>query len=162
VRVISLGQHRQGGVIGMDALSGEDMAADRLDQRHQRRRRSADPVGEGRRVKIDAFPPIDAALAVEWQMQAVFGEQNVGEELRARTVNRRTPARGSSRRRGKYLYCRVNFLHFRAKAPAPAGVWRWAIGASISGIARSARSRQVMTSSILAGRQRQTEFRSDR
>jgi hypothetical protein len=24
----------------------------------------------------------------------------------------------------------VNFLHFRAKAPAPAGVWRWAIGAS--------------------------------
>jgi hypothetical protein len=24
----------------------------------------------------------------------------------------------------------VNFLHSRAKAPAPAGVWRWAIGAN--------------------------------
>ena len=66
----------------MDALSVEDMAADRLDQRHQRRRRSADSVGELRHVKIDAFPPIDAALAVEWQMQAVLGEQNMGEQLR--------------------------------------------------------------------------------
>ena len=65
----------------MDALSGEDMGADRLDQRHQRRRRRADPVGQRRDVEIDAFPGIDRALPVERQMQAVLGEQDMGEQL---------------------------------------------------------------------------------
>ena len=65
----------------MDALSGEDLAPDRLDQRHQRRRRSANPVGERRHVEINAFPCINGALTVKRQMQAILGEQDVGEEL---------------------------------------------------------------------------------
>ena len=72
----------------MDALGGEDMGADRLDQRHQRRRRRADPVGQRRDVEIDAFPGIDCALTVERQMQAVLGEQDMGEQLRSRTSAR--------------------------------------------------------------------------
>jgi hypothetical protein len=68
----------------MDALSHEDMGADRLDQRHQGGRRRAHPVGQRRHVEIDAFPRIDSALTVERQMKAVLGEQDVGEELRPR------------------------------------------------------------------------------
>ena len=55
-----------------------------VDQRHQRRRCRAHPVGQRRHVEIDAFPRIDCALAVERQMQAVLGEQDMGEQLRPR------------------------------------------------------------------------------
>ena len=64
----------------MDALGREHMGADRLDQRHQRRRRGADPVGQRRDVEIDAFAGIDVALAVERQVQAVLGEQHMREQ----------------------------------------------------------------------------------
>ena len=63
----------------MNALSREDMGADRLDQRHQRRRRRAHPIGQRRHVEINAFPRINGALTVERQMQAVLGEQDMGE-----------------------------------------------------------------------------------
>ena len=66
----------------MDALGRKDMSADRLDERHQRGRRRAHPVGERRDIEIDAFSRIDVALPVERQMQAVLGEQDMGEELR--------------------------------------------------------------------------------
>ena len=59
-----------------------------FDQRHQRRRRRAHPVGERRDVEIDAFPRIDRALTVERQMQAVLGEQHMGEQLRSGTPAR--------------------------------------------------------------------------
>ena len=52
---LALGQHRHGGVVGMDALGREDMCADHVDQRHQRCCRRADPVGERRYVEIDAL-----------------------------------------------------------------------------------------------------------
>ena len=64
----------------MDALGGEDMRPDRLDQRHQRCRRRADPVGQRRDIEFDAFARIDGALTIERQMQAVFGEQDMGEQ----------------------------------------------------------------------------------
>jgi hypothetical protein len=51
-------------------------------QRHQRGRRGADPVGQRRHVEINAFPRIDGALTIERQMQAILGEQDVGEQLR--------------------------------------------------------------------------------
>ena len=54
------------------------MGADHLDQRHQRRRRRTDPVGQRRHVEINAFPCINGALAVERQMQAVLGKQDMG------------------------------------------------------------------------------------
>ena len=65
-----------------------------VDQRHQRGRRRADPVGQRRDIEIDAFARIDGALAVERQMQAVLGEQNMGEQLRPGA-----PARDRMRRR---------------------------------------------------------------
>ena len=64
----------------MNALGCKDMRADRLDQRHQRGRRGADPVGQRRHVEVDTFSRVDLTLAVEWQMQAVFGEQDVREQ----------------------------------------------------------------------------------
>ena len=42
-----------------------------------------DPVGQRRDVELDAFAGIDGALAVERQMQAVLGEQDMGEQLGA-------------------------------------------------------------------------------
>ena len=72
----------------MDALRRKDMGADLRHQRHQRGRRRAHPVGQRRDVEIDAFPGIDCALTVERQMQAVLGEQNVGEKFWARAAAR--------------------------------------------------------------------------
>ena len=58
------------------------MGADRLDQRHQRRRRRADPVGQRRDVEVDALAGIGRALAVERQVQAVLGEQHMRQQAR--------------------------------------------------------------------------------
>src|SRR5690349_21282950 len=72
----------------MDALGREDVSAYGLDQRHQGRRPGADPIGERRHVEIDAFPAVDSTLAVERQMQAELGEQNMGEQFWAGTTAR--------------------------------------------------------------------------
>jgi hypothetical protein len=93
-RCLALGQHRHGGVVGMDALRRKDIGADLRHQRHQRGRRRAHPVGQRRDIEIDAFPGIDRALTVERQMQAVLGEQNVGEQLWAGTPTGDRGARG--------------------------------------------------------------------
>jgi hypothetical protein len=45
---------------------------------------SADPVGQGGAVDLDALPGKDLALPVERQVIAVFGDQNVGEQGRGR------------------------------------------------------------------------------
>ena len=42
----------------------------------------ADPVGQRRDVELDALAGIGRALAVERQMQAVLGEQDMGQQLR--------------------------------------------------------------------------------
>jgi hypothetical protein len=60
----------------MDALDREHMRLDCLDQRHQRRCRGANPVGELSGIEIDAFVGIGCALAVERQMQAVVIFEN--------------------------------------------------------------------------------------
>jgi hypothetical protein len=49
------------------------MAPDQLDQRGQRRRAAADPIGHRRDVEIDALAGKAFALAVEWLMMAVLG-----------------------------------------------------------------------------------------
>ena len=79
---LALGQHRHGGVVGVDALGRKHMGPDRLDQRHQGRRTGAHPVGQRRHVEIDAFARIDVALAMKRQMQAILGEQQMGEQAR--------------------------------------------------------------------------------
>jgi hypothetical protein len=71
---LAFGQHRHGGVVGMDALGREHVRADDLDERHQRRGRSADPIGERRDVNLDTLPRIGRALTIERQMQTVFAE----------------------------------------------------------------------------------------
>ena len=80
---LASGEHRHGRVVGVDAFGREDVLADLIDQRHQRRRARADPVGQRRGVEIDAFVGIDVALPVERQMRPVLGEQDLGQELRS-------------------------------------------------------------------------------
>jgi len=78
----------------MDALGGEDMCPDQQQQWHQRRGRSADPVSQRRDVELDALAGIDRALAVERQMQPVFGEQDMRQKSGAGA-----PTRDRMRRR---------------------------------------------------------------
>ena len=67
----------------MDAFGSEHVIADLIDQRHQRRRTRANPVGQRRGVKIDAFVGVDVALPVQRQVGPVLGEQDLGQKLRS-------------------------------------------------------------------------------
>ena len=82
----------------MDALGRKDMGANGLDQRHQRRRAGADPVGQRRDIEFDALAGVSRALPVERQVQAVLGEQHLGEQpwpgAPARDRMRAAPAAG--------------------------------------------------------------------
>jgi hypothetical protein len=72
----ALGQHRHRGVVAVDALGRQDMAADQLDQRRQRRGTGTDPVGQGRDAELDAFAGKALALPIERQVKPVFAEQD--------------------------------------------------------------------------------------
>jgi hypothetical protein len=65
----------------MDAFGREDMVPDDLIQRHQGCGRCTYPVRERRDVEFDAFSGIDVTLAMQRQMQAVLGDQNVRQQL---------------------------------------------------------------------------------
>src|SRR6201996_280694 len=75
---LALGQDRHRGVIRVDALGCEDVAPDRIDQRHQGCRGGTYPVRERRYVEIYAFTLVDVALTMKRQVQAVLGEQDMG------------------------------------------------------------------------------------
>lgn len=77
-----LGQDRHCGVICVGARGCEDVAPDRIDQRHQGCRGGTYPVRERRYVKVDAFTLVDVALTMKRQVQAVLGEQNMGQQFR--------------------------------------------------------------------------------
>jgi hypothetical protein len=79
---LALGQNRHRGVVGVNALTCEDVRLDRLGQRHQRRCCGADPVGERRDVERHALMRIGRARPVERQVQPVFGEQDVRQQAR--------------------------------------------------------------------------------
>jgi hypothetical protein len=80
----------------MDTLGREDVSLQRLDQRHQRRRRRPHPVGQGRDVEVNTLASIGRALAGQRQMQPVLAEQDVGQQVGA------GPAAGNRmRRRGR-------------------------------------------------------------
>jgi hypothetical protein len=87
----------------MDALGREGMGADRLDQRHQCGRRGAHPLGQCRHIEINSFPRMDVALPIERQMQAILGEQDVGEQFGASA-----PERDRVRRGGRLADCFTN------------------------------------------------------
>jgi hypothetical protein len=55
----------------VDALGSEGMGPDQIDERHQRCRCRAYPVGERRNIEFDAFVMADLALSIERQVQAV-------------------------------------------------------------------------------------------
>jgi hypothetical protein len=78
----------------VQALGGMGVRLDRVTQRHQRRRRRADPVGQRGDIEIDALAREDLALAVERQVRAVFAEQHLGEKLRAGASARDRMRRG--------------------------------------------------------------------
>lgn len=64
-----LRQNRHGRVVGMDAFGAQHMGADRLDERRQRDRTGANPVGERRGIDLDPLAGEGRALAVERLMQ---------------------------------------------------------------------------------------------
>jgi hypothetical protein len=72
----------------MDAFGAEHMRPDYFDQWHQCCGRRSHPVCERRDIEIYPFAFIDGALSIERQMQAVLGEQDVGEELWPRPTPR--------------------------------------------------------------------------
>src|ERR1700752_1967145 len=65
----------------MDAPGSEDVAPDRIYQRHQGCRGGTYPVRQRRYVEVDALTLVDVALTIERQVQAVLGEQNMGGEF---------------------------------------------------------------------------------
>jgi hypothetical protein len=67
----------------VDALGCKHMRPDQKDERHQRRCRRSNPVGQRRDIEIDTLAGIDGALPVERQMKTVFGEQDVCQQARS-------------------------------------------------------------------------------
>lgn len=78
------GEHRHGGIVGVERGPGHGMLADRLGQGRQQRGRRSDPIGQGGTVEIDAFAGIDIGLAVQRQVVGVLGHQYVDEQSRTR------------------------------------------------------------------------------
>ncbi len=77
------GEHRDGGVVGVQHAAGADMAADCLGQGGEQELGLADPVGEGCAVKFNAFARIDDRLAVQRGVVGEFGDQDVGDQAGA-------------------------------------------------------------------------------
>ena len=55
-------EHAERRVVGEDGLARQHMALDRVGQRLQQSRRLADPISQGRAVKIDICPKLVAAV----------------------------------------------------------------------------------------------------
>jgi hypothetical protein len=68
---------------GTDCEPIDNMIADGIDQRHQARRGSPDPVGKRGDTEIDTLAGIDLALPIQRQMRPVFAEQDLRQELRS-------------------------------------------------------------------------------
>lgn len=77
-------QHRDGRVVTMKAVGGEHMLAKLHQQRLQQCAGLADPVGHGRTTEINTFPGVNLGLAIERQVVAIFGDQDMGDEARSR------------------------------------------------------------------------------
>jgi hypothetical protein len=60
--------------------AGPDLAGDRRGQRLEQERRLADPIRQRRALEFDAVPAIDDALAMERNMVAILGDQDMGQQ----------------------------------------------------------------------------------
>ena len=67
----------------MQGVRSHDLGGERVDQRLQRRRRRADPAGQGRGFQADALAGEDLGLAIERQMVVVLRDQDVRQQPRA-------------------------------------------------------------------------------
>ena len=52
-------------------------------QRFQEGRRSPDPIGHRRKMKIDVLARVDPGLSVQWKMIAIFADQHMRQQARA-------------------------------------------------------------------------------
>ena len=84
----ALGQNRHRGVVPVQPGSAQHMAADQLDERSQRRRAGADPIGHRRDVELYALAGKAFALAIERLMMAVFGIEDHRQQAGAGTPAR--------------------------------------------------------------------------
>ena len=64
----------------MKAMACKHMLADLHPKRLQQCAGLADPVRHGRAGKVDAFPCVNLGLAIERQVIAVFGDQDMGDQ----------------------------------------------------------------------------------
>ena len=101
-------EHRRRGLVGEQfgrALQRREQA---LMHRPQQEGGTADPIGQGRAVELDALPGVNLRLAVQRKVIGIFGDQH----LRDRRLGRQS-ALDQSRRRGR--------LHHHVLA-GPAGI----------------------------------------
>jgi hypothetical protein len=80
-----LGQHRHRRVVAVQPVGGQHMAADQLDQRHQRGAACADPVSQGRGVQLDAFAGVNRTLPVQRLVLAELGVEDHRQQTRPST-----------------------------------------------------------------------------
>ena len=73
---LSLGEHRHGGVVAVQALGGEDMGLQPIEDRAQHADAGADLVGERRQAQRHAFPGVTLGLAVQRLMLAELLEHD--------------------------------------------------------------------------------------
>ena len=76
-------QNRHRRIVNVQGLRSHDLGGEHVDQRLQRRRRRADPAGQGRGFQADALAGEDLGLAIERQMVVVLRDQDVRQQPRA-------------------------------------------------------------------------------
>ena len=80
---LALGQDRNGRVVAVQALGGQDMGLDALDQRRQDRGHAADLVGQGREAERYALAGIALGLAIKRLMGPKLLEDDHGQQAGA-------------------------------------------------------------------------------
>jgi len=80
------GEHRHGGVVGVQRGASADVAADRLGQRREQEHRLPDPIGQRRAVEVHALPCINPRLAVQRRVVAVLRHQHMRDQAGPRAA----------------------------------------------------------------------------
>jgi hypothetical protein len=78
-----VGEHRDGGVVGVQHAAGADMTSNRCGERRQQELGLPHPIREGRAVELDAFARIDDGLAVQRGVVGELRDQDVGDQAGA-------------------------------------------------------------------------------
>ncbi len=85
---LALGQHRDGGVVPVQAPRRPDVSLDEPEQRLQHARAGAHLVGQRGQAERHAFASVALGLAVQGDVLAELLEQHHGEQARARPAAR--------------------------------------------------------------------------